>query len=150
MTHIIVFNLLLVAACGYAFVAGGAPERLTAAVFLVAAAATYVAPYRQFREWEIALFAIDVATLVALAAIAARADRFWPLYVSALQLLTLGIHGVKAYQPALVHWMYGGASGKIAYPMLALLAVGVLRHRRRLTQHGSDPDWSLRTDRPAP
>ena len=106
-------------------------------------------PYEALLEHR-PLSAIDLVTLVALAAIAARADRFWPLYVSALQLLTLGIHGVKAYQPALVHWMYGGASGKIAYPMLALLAVGVLRHRRRLTQHGSDPDWSLRTDRPAP
>lgn len=144
MTHIIVFNALLIAACGYAAIAGGAPERATAAVFLIAAAATYVAPYRRFHEIETLLFLIDLAALVALAAIAARADRFWPLYVSALQLLALGIHGVKAYQPSLVYWMYGGASGKIAYPMVALLAIGVLRHRRRLHSAGSDPDWSPR------
>lgn len=144
MTHILVFNALLIAACGYAAIAGGAPERATAAVFLVAAAATYVAPYRHFHQIEMLLFFIDLAALVALATIAARADRFWPLYVSALQLLAIGIHGVKAYQPGLVNWMYGGASGKIAYPMIALLAIGVLRHRRRLQHLGTDPDWSPR------
>jgi hypothetical protein len=144
MTNILVFNLLLIAACGYAGIVGGAPERWTAAIFLVAAFASYVAPYERFREVELALLAIDVVTLIALVSVAVRADRYWPLYVSALQLLTLGIHGVKAYQPALVHWMYGGASGKIAYPMLVLLAVGALRHRRRLVATGIDPDWSPR------
>ena len=142
MTHILVFNLLLCVACLYALTRGGAPERLTAGVFLIAACASYYAPFSRFREVEIALSAIDLATLVALAAIAARADRFWPLYVSALQLLTLAIHGAKAYQPDLVHWMYGGASGKIAYPMIVLLAIGVLRHRQRLSTLGRDPDWS--------
>ena len=142
MTHILVFNLLLGIACFYALAWGGAPERLTAGVFLIAACASYYAPFSRYREMEIALSAIDLVTLVALAAIAARADRFWPLYVSALQLLTLGIHGAKAYQPDLVYWMYGGASGKIAYPMIVLLAIGVLRHRRRLSTLGNDPDWS--------
>ena len=50
--------------------------------------------------------------------------------------------GVKAIQPALVPWMYAGASGKIAYPMLVLLAVGAVRHRKRVLRFGSDPDWS--------
>lgn len=144
MTHIIVFNLLLGAACLYAFTRGGAPERLTAAVFLIAACASYYAPFSRYRQVEMTLFAIDLVTLVALAVIAARADRFWPLYVSALQLLTLMIHGAKAYQPELVHWMYGGASGKIAYPMIVLLVIGVVRHRRRLGEWGRDPDWSFR------
>ncbi len=142
MTHILVFNALLLAACVYALVVGGAPERATAATFLVAAVASYLAPYRHFHSVEPALLAIDAMTLVALVVIAARANRFWPLYVSALQLLTLAIHGVKAYQPEFVYWMYGAASGKIAYPMLLLLALGVLRHRRRLIAVGSDPDWS--------
>ena len=144
MTHIIVFNLLLVAICGYALVGGGSPERATAAVFLIAALASYLAPYRHFRELEIALFAIDLVTFFALVAIALRADRFWPLYVSALQLLTIAIHGVKAYQPTLVNWMYGGASSKIAYPMIVLLAIGVMRHRVRIAGRGAEPDWTPR------
>ena len=52
----------LIAACGYALIAGGAPERWTAAVFLVAAFASYVraVPKRFRHEVEVALFAIDV------------------------------------------------------------------------------------------
>lgn len=145
MTHVVLFNIVLAAACVYAFVAGGAPERWTAAVFALGAAATFALPFEHHASYHsvhVKLLAVDVLTLLGLVGIALRADRFWPLYVSALHLITIAIHGVKAFQPTLVPWMYAGASGKIAYPMLALLAIGALRHRHRLTRFGSDRDWS--------
>lgn len=145
MIHIVLFNVLLVIACGYAFLIGGAPERLTAATFLVGAAATFVVPFQprsSFYTLHGAILAIDLMMLVVLVAIALRADRYWPLYVSSLHLITIAVHGVKAYQPSLVPWMYAGASAKIAYPMLLLLIVGAIRHRNRLVRFGSDPDWS--------
>lgn len=146
MTHVIVFNLVLLLTCSIAVYAGGAPERWTAAVFLVGAAATFVAPFwdalRPFGRVEPMLLLVDLAMLAALVGIALRADRFWPLYVSALHAITIAIHGVKAIQPALVPWMYAGASSKIAYPMLFLLAAGAVRHRRRLARFGVDRDWS--------
>ncbi len=146
MTHVILFNAILAAVCGYAFWAGGAPERWTASIFAAAAAATFVAPFynalRPYAQVEPMLLSVDVLMLFGLVAIALRADRFWPLYVSALHLIAIAIHGVKAFQPSLVPWMYAGASGKIAYPMLILLAVGAWRHRHRLAEFGSDRDWS--------
>lgn len=145
MTHVILFNLLLFAACGYAFWAGGAPERWTAAVFVFGATATAFLPFQQRLSYHavfLPLLAVDAAMLLGLTGIALRANRFWPLYVSALHMLTLAIHGVKAFQPSLVPWMYAGASSKIAYPMLVLLAIGALRHRDRITRLGSDRDWS--------
>lgn len=146
MTHVMLFNAVLVLACGYAFWVGGAPERWTAIVFAGAAAATFIAPIyntvHPFSRVEPMLLAVDLVMLGALIAIALRADRFWPLYVSALHLITIAVHGVKAFQPSLVPWMYAGASSKIAYPMLALLAIGALRHRHRLARFGSDRDWS--------
>ena len=144
MTHILVFNLILVAACLYAFWAGGAPERATALVFLIAATASYLRPYTGSNAAEPQLALIDALTLVALTIIAVKANRFWPMYQSALQLLTLAIHGVKLVHPGLAHWMYINAYGKLAYPTLALLAIGVLRHRRRIVVFGSDRDWSSR------
>ncbi|RTL14427.1 MAG: hypothetical protein EKK50_15720, partial [Sphingomonadaceae bacterium] len=115
MTHVIVFNALLLIACGYAFLMGGAPERWTALVFVGSAFATFLAPFydslRPFRHVEPALLLVDLIMLVGLLVIALRADRYWPLYVSALHLITLAIHGVKAIQPSLVPWMYAGASG---------------------------------------
>lgn len=145
MTHVMLFNLLLLAACGYAFWAGGGPERWTAMVFVIGAVATAHLPFQQRLSYHSVfwpLLAVDAAMLVGLTGIALRANRFWPLYVSSLHLITLAIHGVKAFQPNLVPWMYAGASSKIAYPMLVLLAIGALRHRDRLARFGSDRDWS--------
>ncbi len=145
MTHVMLFNLLLLVACGYAFWAGGAPERWTALVFVAGAVATSMLPFQQQFSYHSVfwpLLSVDAAMLIGLIGIAVRANRFWPLYVSALHLITIAIHGVKAFEPSLVPWMYAGASSKIAYPMLALLAVGALRHRHRLARFGSDRDWS--------
>ncbi len=142
MTHILVFNLVLIVACGYALWVGGAPERVAALVFAGAAAASYAVPYSGFHVVEAPLFVIDLLTLIALALIALAANRFWPLYVTALQLLTVAVHAVKAYQPTLAFWMYGGAVGKMAYPTLVLLAIGVIRHRNRVARFGDDRAWS--------
>jgi hypothetical protein len=146
MTHIILFNAFMFAACGYALWAGGGPERWTALVFIVGAFATYAVPDfyrgRAYAQVEPILLLVDATMLFALIAIAVRADRFWPLYVTALHLITVAVHGVKGLQADLVPWMYAAASSKIAYPMLVLLAIGALRHRNRLAQFGSDRDWS--------
>ena len=145
MTHVILFNIVLLAACAYAFVAGGAPERWTVIVFLGGAIATFLLPFRHHQSYHtvhLLVLAVDSAVLLGLIGIALRADLFWPMYVSALHLITIAIHGVKAFQPSLVPWMYAGASGKIAYPMLVLLATGAWRHRHRLARFGSDRDWS--------
>ncbi|MCU6454785.1 hypothetical protein LPN01_11925 [Sphingomonas sp. A2-49] len=146
MIHIALFNVVLALVCGYAVRVGGAPERWTAFLFVTAAVATYLAPFynalRPFAQMEPMLLSVDLLMLLGLMGIAVRADRYWPLYVSALHLITIAIHGVKAFQPTLVPWMYAGASSKIAYPMLALLAIGAWRHRHRLARFGSDRDWS--------
>ncbi|AXJ95794.1 MULTISPECIES: hypothetical protein [unclassified Sphingomonas] len=146
MIHVLVFNLVLGIACALALYAGGAPERWTALIFIVGAAATFIAPFynaqHPFGRLEPMLLGVDVLMLIGLVGIAVRADRYWPLYVSALHLITIAVHGVKAIQPDLVPWMYAGASGKIAYPMLLLLAIGAVRHRDRVARFGSDPDWS--------
>lgn len=146
MTHILIFNLTLCATCACAIYAGGAPERWTALLFVLAAAATFAAPFynaaQPFSRLEPMLLGVDVMMLVGLLAIAVRADRYWPLYVSALHIIAIAVHGAKAFQPSLVPWMYAGASSKIAYPMLLLLVIGAIRHRRRVARFGSDPDWS--------
>lgn len=145
MTHVLLFNVVLLAACGFAFVLGGAPERWIALVFLAGAIATFLLPFEHhesFHSVHVRVLCVDLGVLIGLMAITLYADRYWPLYVSALHLIGIAIHGVKAIQPSLVPWMYAGASGKIAYPMLVLLAIGAWRHRQRLIAYGSDPDWS--------
>lgn len=145
MTHIVVFYVVQLAACWFALRSGGLPERLTSAALLAAAvggsAATIWSPYR-FQTVDPTLLALDLALLLVLMGVAAAANRFWPIWLSALHLITVTVHGVKAFQPDLVPWMYAAALGKMAYPMMALLAIGTERHRRRRSLYGSDPDWS--------
>ena len=145
MIHVAVFSSILAATCGYALWRGGAPERAAAIFFAVGFLATYALPFDKassFHRVERGNLLVDLAMLVALLAISLRANRFWPMWVAAVQLLAVAIHGVKAYDPTLVAWLYNVASGKISYPMVAMLAIGVARHRERITAYGSDPDWS--------
>lgn len=146
MTHIYVFNLLQALVCLYALTLGGWPERATAVILLFASVATIILPFdpmTSFRRVETLELIIDLALMIGLMAIALLANRFWPLWLASLHLLAVAIHGVKGFDSGLVPWMYAAAGGKLAYPMLFLLAMGVLRHRIRLARYGTDPDWSL-------
>lgn len=145
MSHIVLFNSLLILCCGYALIRGGVPERIVAAIFLCAGPATYVAlwaqPEQAFQSVEMTVLLIDTAMLVALVALAISANRYWPIWIASLQSIIVAVHGVKAFDPTLVAWTYAVASGKLAYPQLALLALGTWRHRRRQTETGTDNSW---------
>lgn len=146
MIHILFYYAVAVATCWFAMRCGGLPERIVAIAFLLAAVASSALMFsvqQAFRSVDGALFAMDLVLLAGLVGIAAVANRFWPIWISALHLLTIAVHGVKVYDPSLVPWMYAAAVSKIAYPMLALLLIGTERHRRRKAYYGNDPDWSI-------
>jgi hypothetical protein len=145
MSHIVLFNSLLILCCGYALLKGGVPERIVAAIFLCAGPATYVAlwaqPEQAYQSVDMTVLLIDTVMLVGLAALAISANRYWPIWVVSLQSIIVAVHGVKAFDPTLVAWTYAVASGKLAYPQLALLALGTWRHRRRQKTIGTDNSW---------
>lgn len=133
------------AACIYALARGATPERLVAGMMALAALATTVVPVRagvSYFGLELPVLTIDVALLLGLAALAARADRFWPMWVAALQLLAIAIHGVRLYDQELLPIVYARGVGWVAYPMIALLVAGVYRHRDRVRKAGPEADWS--------
>jgi len=144
--HVYVFNILQGAVCLYALLRGGRPERWTAIMLLVASWATWLVPFdpaTSFRSIDTMGLAIDLVLMGGLTVMAAVANRFWPLWLAAVHLLAIGVHGVRGFDPGLMPWMYAVAAGKLAYPMILLLALGVMRHQRRLALYGRDPDWSL-------
>lgn len=150
MNHVVVFYIAQIGACWFAVRSGGLPERLVAFALLVAALATSVLSMMSPRIYHAVepFMIVDLALLVILMAIAAHANRFWPIWLGALHLLAIAVHGVKAYDPGLVPWMYAAAVNKLAYPMLALLIIGTERHRRRRIRHGDDPDWTRHSAAP--
>ena len=77
------------------------------------------------------LLVFAIFTLVAL-----RSDRFWPLWISGLQLTaTLG-HALKAIEFDLVPIAYAVSLRFWSYPILIILAVGTWRSRQRLRSLG--------------
>jgi hypothetical protein len=131
------------AASAYAVRRGGQPERISAALVVAATIATMVIPAASYRTVVWPLFAIDAALLVGLVAVALVADRFWPLYLAAVQLLTVALHGVRAYDLVILPAVYARIGGELGYLAIGILAVGTWRHWRR----GDEPDWSWQPNR---
>ena len=134
MIRILLFNVLQVLASGYAFARGGGPERAMGAAMLAAAATTYLAgrelPYR-FVSVEGGVLGVDAMLLLAMLLIALNADRWWTMWVVALQALGTGAHLARALDPHLDRTAYGIMISAWSYPMVLLLVIGTLRHDRR-------------------
>ncbi|PHP19310.1 hypothetical protein CG471_12830 [Sphingobium sp. IP1] len=146
MTPIAAFLLLVTVLAIHAGWRGGAPERLAAAAMLVATIATSLTNMQgalAFRDVQWSIVWIDAALLAALLAIALRANRFWPLWVAAIQCLALAAHAARAFDADILPLAYWWVVGKLSYPMLLLLIVGTERHHRRRRQGHRDPAWSL-------
>lgn len=149
MIHVLLFYLVLLVACGYAGLRGGAPERIAAGILVAGTIATWCVGIAargysggQFHQQEFGILAVDTVMLLALVALALAADRYWPLWLSALQAFGVVAHVAKALAPDILAWVYLTAHAFSAYPGLILLALGTGRHRRRLIRTGFDPSWS--------
>lgn len=142
----LVYLILLLTGCSYAAVRGGAPERWGAALTFGAVVASNIAMavlQMHFAAPILGAMAIDILYLLALLVLAARAERYWPIWAAAVQLNEVLAHlmmfsrATHAYSYAFALWMF-------SMPLPILLAAGTYRHRRRLALHGSDPSWSTR------
>ena len=148
-----VFLVLLIACCAFAFVKGGAPERSGMAIYAAGSVLTYLAvsaPPIRFKGVEVGVFIIDVCVLASFIILALRADRFWPIWVSALQ--GLGVLGSLAMllHPRVIPWAYAVVLSIWSYPILLLMAVGTFNHQRRLKANGADPSWTPSSAQPGP
>ena len=140
MTYL--FFALLFLCCAYALAAGGWPERWGAGLYALACIASflaYSAPPFRFRSVEVGVFIVDVLIFIAFCILAMRADRFWPIWVSAL--LGLGVlgHLARLAGPDVIPWAYAVVLSMWSYPILLLIVVGAYAHRRRSRRSDVDP-----------
>lgn len=139
------FWTLLVLCCGYAGWKGGGPERGAAAIYFAGVVLTRLAREVSGSWWssvETGVFAVDVAVFCGLLTVALIAERFWPLWLTALHLLGTTGHLVKMADPALIRWGYAFIVAVWSYPMLALIVFGTWNHQRRRARFGADRSWS--------
>jgi hypothetical protein len=150
MLPVELFYIILAVCCLYAAIRGGAPERIGSLIFVSAAiltTATLSAPAARWGGVEIGAFAVDIGMLLALFALALFAERWWPLWVTALQLIGAAGHAVKLVSPEVIREAYAFVMAFWSYPMLFLLVLGTWNHQRRLAKYGVDKSWSSSSGR---
>lgn len=140
----LVYFALLVSCCGYAYLRGGAPERACSILIGVGAALSAVilpTASGRFEALEIGVFAVDVAMLGGFIAIALLAHRYWPLWMSSMQLVSVASHSAGVLMSYRLPWAYAVAIAFWSYPMLIMLAWATVRHRERVRRFEWDPSW---------
>jgi hypothetical protein len=153
MTNVIVFFSVFLLCCGYALWRGGVPERIGAGVFIAGMlfsrlSASSARP--SFTSVEAGILIVDAAMLAAFLVLALTSRRFWPLWMTAFQLVQVAGHVARFANPDMMRWVYAIAQGIWSYPMLALLAGATWRHQRRLRLFGLDESWSRSSPRSTP
>jgi hypothetical protein len=131
LIRVLLYNALLVGACSYAWLRGRTDERITAATCLVATVASFaLVTQLRFAELEVGVLAVDLAALGVFVGVALRSERFWPLWVSGLQLTSSVTHLLKLVEPNLMPFAYSAAEAVWSYPILIILAIGTWRVKR--------------------
>ncbi len=145
MLRLAIFYATLLACVVYSARRGGAPERWMAALFAMAAASSHLvvlAHGSDYAELDVLRLGVDICLLTGMAIIMAKADRFWPIYCTAFQVLAVATHGVRVFDPLVMPPVYYRSTAWLAYPTLLILVAGVHRHRTRELTHGADSNWT--------
>lgn len=144
--HQQIFWSVTSAAYLYAFIKGGAPERLVAALLLVASLVppALLPPLPGiYGNLQLAVFASDILLLTALVAVALLSCRFWPMLVVAFHAQSVLAHLARTIAPGTLPVAYYVLTAWWCYPITAALIAAVYLHRRRLLHYGLDPAWTF-------
>lgn len=139
-----IFAILLVVVCTYASWKGGAPERISAVAFLVAASGTALFTLKELHRFvrlEGSLLAIDIILLGVLLWLALCSTRWWPLVMAGIQIDDIAVHAMRIVAPETLQMAYLYGAALWSYPMLLILAAATWRHRDRVSRFGADPAW---------
>jgi hypothetical protein len=131
--------------CAYAIRCGGAPERIVAWIILATVVADpllHLLLQPRFRAVDPTHVIIDVARFAGLAAVAVRANRYWPIWLSAFQLLALAAHLAKAMDLAIHPVIYGAMQAIWSYGILIGLILATRTHQRLTAGGATRRSWS--------
>jgi hypothetical protein len=137
MERLIIYRVLMYGTCGYALFRGKADSRIVAAVFLIGDLSTLALRSSTYSSVETGVLAVDILGFLGFTYAALISDRFWPLWISGLQLTSSLGHLFKAIDTHLLPLAYAAALRFWAWPILIILAIGTWRGRRRLKREHS-------------
>lgn len=144
----VLFNTMLFVICGYALWRGGRPERIGAAINLLASALTTglrLADATYFAPAEVIVMAIDLAVAAGFYWLGIATIRFWPIWAAGFALADLFMSLVGGLLPGVPLFAYHTGLGIYAYLALGSLALATFRLPRNAEPHlrnGSRQSWT--------
>ncbi|MEO5707477.1 MAG: hypothetical protein ABIT10_11620 [Alteraurantiacibacter sp.] len=138
--------LIIFALTAYAFARGAGPEKqvgaiLTSMVVLFLGYRLLTPESGAYDKIDPGLLVIDLVVLVLLALVAIRANRIYPLWLLAAQLIATLMHlgrELDSHVPPIAYFLLiHGPS----YIQVLAYALGLAAHRRRVRRFGTYPSW---------
>lgn len=148
----IAFMLLLAFSVSFAIWKGGAPERVGGLLILGMLVWQYTAesivPSR-FTIVDPVPLITDMAGFLGFGFLALQARRFWPLWATSLQLLSLSAHFARWADLEVAPLVYALMRAAPTFGAMIALSCGTVLHLQRLRRHGCDPSWQNWAQAPA-
>jgi hypothetical protein len=135
--------------CIAALIWGGGPERAIGLVWLVLFKIIYGVyeaiwdPIFRPEQLDIISATNDTLALVIFVIVAVKANRMYPLWIAAFQVLATLSHFANAMAEHITPIAYVILAVTPGYFQLLLLAGGLYAHMRRSREHGAYRDWQL-------
>lgn len=140
--NVITYGCLVIGCWAYALACGGAPERIGSTILVAGTLVAWATPPMRFQTLELDLLAVDILLFISFLTLALKADRFWPLWLAAFQVITLAGHVVRVVDADILGRTYAFMIVVWSYPMSLLVIIGTWRHQKRLARFGVDRAWS--------
>lgn len=138
------FTALLLITLALAFWQGGSPERLCAGVVLLMALLQFLGNAlfgRIFDQVDLVSLIVDLTGFVGMTAIALFANRIWPLWTSAMQLLSCTSHLGREVSGKVEPLVYSILKTGPTFLVLLILLMGTFHHWWRLKEGVKDSAW---------
>jgi hypothetical protein len=142
----VIFTLALFIACGFiAWVRGGPPERVAATIIVswILLDVSYHLLFGPsgFEEVDPVHLVLDGAELVAITWLALRANRIWPLWAAAAQLICVSGHVAALVEPRGITQAYWAMTQIPPFIQIIALVSGAAAHARRMRRIGPYRSW---------
>ncbi|HYD23273.1 MAG TPA: hypothetical protein VEB68_00635 [Croceibacterium sp.] len=146
-TEVVFILALVLASGGLAWWRGGPPERFAAAVIVgwILSDAGYHVAFGPsgFDTVDPVHLVLDGAELAAIIWLALRANRLWPLWAAAAQLICVSGHLAALIEPGGMRRAYWALTQLPQYIQLIALLLGAAAHARRQRRWGTYRSWRV-------